>query len=862
MDSSRRLIEERWSEVDRLFDEALGLAPEERQAYVAEACGGDVALEETVSRLVASAAEVGSVVTGPGTELLRAAFKAEAGQPTELPEGTRIGPYRVLGQLGRGGMATVYEAERADGEFDQRVAIKVLRGIDSRDVERRFLAERQIMSSLAHPNIARLLDGGTTETGLPYLVMELVEGEPITRWADRQRLDIGGRLDLFIQATEAVQYAHTRLIVHRDLKPSNVLVDADGRVRLLDFGIAKLIAEHGEAAGAPHTRPATRWMTPEYAAPEQILGQPITTATDVHGMGVLLYELLTGRRPFGNGGGFEVERAICEQTPTLPSVAVASSAAGEPAPDALRRRLTGDLDAIVAKALRKEPDDRYGSVQDMRADLVRHRTGFPVSARAGFRSYRARKFLRRHRVGVAAAAAMLVVVATAGATLVRENAETERQRARAETEAENAGLVVDFLADVFRGRNPEQAPSDTITARELLAWGTERVDAEFGDRPAVQAELLLVLGGAHYNLGLFEEGTALLERAVDIRRGEFGEASAGVADALLRVGGSYRNRRDFEAAVSPLQEALSIYRTLRETDDRSVANALESLGQALRDAESIDSAEVVMREAVAIRRLYPEEDLELANSLLSLAYVLRRAGRLDEAEALYEEGIPRMRDHPDRASADLAIHLNNLGYLRRVREDFPAAALAYREALEIRARLIGRGHPGSLLIANNLASALHEAGRREETVEVLGENVTAAREQWPEGHWRVGSALGGLGNALLRYGDITGAEPVLRAAVDEYTRQLGAEHEWTQWASGRIAVIQILNGDEAAGRAYLDRMHAWAVVSRKENGGELDPNTVGQLQPFLTTLDAVGLEEEHRRFSALLPDSASAPAGG
>ncbi len=874
------LLWDRWDEVDRIYGQALGLAVEERHPFLVEVCAGDTELLDTVSRLLLSSDQAADVLVGPGTELLRAALTRgdDAEVWTALAPGTSVGRYRLVREIGRGGMATVYAAERADGAFERRVAVKILRGVDSEELGRRFVTERQILSSLSHPNIARLLDGGSMETGRPFLVMELVEGEPITSWADRRRMGIGERLRLFLQVVDAVQYAHGRLVVHRDIKPSNVLVDADGHARLLDFGIAKLLEESVDEAS--HTRPATRWMTPEYAAPEQILSRAVTTATDVHALGVLLYELLTGRRPFGGDGrvGFDLERAICEEPPIAPSSAISATVAGRAGrgrastPEdvaaargsttaRLARTLAGDLDAILSKCLRKQPEDRYRSAQELRDDIGRHLTGFPVRAREGLRAYRARKFLGRHRLAVSAAATVGVVLLGSAALLARLQAETAVQRdlaaeaaARAETEAENARLVIDFMADVFRGRDPNQAPPDTITARELLAWGTERVEAEFSDRPAVQADLMLVLGDAHFNLGQFDEGMRLAEHAVELLRSTFGSRSPEVAEGLGRLGDLQRQARELSLAEASYSEALDILLDAGGGQDRHRSTyALQGLGMTLAAEQRPDSAEVLLRRALALGPHDPH-DAAYVGRLLGLAYVLRHAGKLAESEALYEEGIPAYRRLSERRDGQLAIHLNNLAYLHRVKGDWDDAVELYREALEISAPLYGRGHPNTLLVANNLAGALQEMGRDDEVVAVLAESAEAAEKQWPNGHWRAAVARGAVGDALLRQGRLDEAEPYLRAEATYLERELGPLHDWTSFAYARIAVIDLLRGDTARGRAFLDRLHAYL------GGHELTADNVGQLVTFLYVLGDTGPAEQYRRFRALHPDSAAADA--
>jgi serine/threonine-protein kinase len=784
----------------------------------------------------------------------------------------------------------VFEAERADGAFRRTVAVKILRGTNTGDLARRFVSERQILSSLEHPNIAGLLDGGAAPDGRPFLVMELVDGEPITTWADRQRLTVDERIGLFLKVAEAVQYAHIRLVVHRDIKPTNVLVgDGDIGVKLLDFGIAKLLDDGGDRPA--ETLGFTRWMTPKYASPEQIQGEPVTTATDVHALGVLLYELLTGCRPFGEGGEseFELARIISQQVPRLPSAVVAAGgrtardgspsvppssggdASGESrsvtaararrtTPERLQRELDGDLDAIVAKALRKDPEDRFASVQSMVDDLVRYRTGFPVQAREGMMAYRARKFLARHWLGATAVGVIVATLAGASTLLAIQQKETRQERDRANQaaalatqEAENAQMVVDFLADVFRGRDPTQAPSDTITARELLAWGTERVESEFAERPEVQAELYAVLGGAHFNLGMLDQGRALLQRAAAAMAEIHGARSEEVAQILLRLAGLHTANRDFALAAPTLETALGIRRELYGPDDERVGEVLVPLGTTLRDLGQPDSAEVLLREALRIVG-NRSDDVELATrAALGLAYVLRAQDKLDEAEGLYESVLPAARGLPGIPASELAIHLNNLAYLRRVREDYEEAQALYAEALGISETLYGRGHPTSLQIAVNRASALNSLGRTGEVLDLLNENVAAAEAQWPAGHWRVGSQYMVLGRAFLRSGQAEAAKTVILEGVRIYQEHLGEDHDWTHFAAATYRVAQILTDEPDEGREALDSFLEVLRDTYRREGNALRPDLRILTEPLITTLRETGLTDYADDFQALLP---------
>jgi tetratricopeptide (TPR) repeat protein/tRNA A-37 threonylcarbamoyl transferase component Bud32 len=863
-----RVFHDRWPEIDALFAQALDQPAERRGAFLAEVCGDDAPMFDTLSELIAASERPEEEFSGPGDGLLREAFTSPAeseAAPVRGP-GEGIGRYRLIRELGRGGMATVYEAERADGTYEQRVAVKLLlKGVDNPEMARRFQIETQVLSTLSHPNIARLLDAGTTDDGHLFLVMELVIGEPITEWADRRRLDVDARLDLFVQVADAVAFAHKHLVVHRDLKPSNVMVGHDGQVKLLDFGIAKLL--EAEGSSDTRTRPTTRWMTPGYAAPEQVLGKDITTAADVHGMGVLLYELLAGQRPFGGDGlsGFDLNKAICEQLPTRPSSVVAGAAAIAQARDTgserLRRRLSGDLDAIVAKALRKDPEERYASVRAMARDIERHRTGFPVEARAGLRAYSARRFLRRHRLAVGAIAAIVLVLTVSSVLLSRQQLATAAARDRAASEAANAGLVIDFLADVFRGRDPQLAPADTLTARDLLAWGSERVETEFADRPALQAELLAVLGSAYSNLGLTRQAVEHFARSVELSRVAHGDRSEEVAERLINLSAAYRAHRDPGAAVPLAREALAIRRATLDPMDPAVADALQELAVVHSERNQADSAAALLGEALDIYRTgVSADDPRYVHALVDLAQVRRMQGDLEDAAQLYEEAVPKLRRMGDNS---LALPLNNYAFLLRTLGEFARAEPIYREGLEISTRLYGRGHPRSLLLANNLAAVLHELGDERGAEVLLRENVAAAHAQWPDGDWRVGAEHAALGRMLLRDHQWDDAFEQLREAHAVYSRFLGADHLWTYFIEATLAAGHVARGRADLGQPYLDRFYQYRADNLPDPNDRAAQQSLTQLViPFVNVLEDLDLQSEADRFRSLIAPRTSASDGG
>ena len=555
---------ERWRQVKEILAGALERPEVERAAFVAASCEGDAALETEVRSLLAAP---DSFMQRPLVEELPSdAWDAE---DETLDPGTRLGPYEIVRLLGRGGMGAVYLAARADGEFRHRVAIKTIpRGMDTADVLRRFRAERQILAGLTHPNIARLLDGGTTADGRPYLVMEYVDGVPVDHYCAERQLSIADRLRLCTRICHAVHYAHQRLVVHRDLKPSNVLVSADGTPKLLDFGIAKLlIADSGDDAPLTRTGGALRPMTPEYAAPEQIRGEPVTTATDVYALGVLLYELLTGRRPHADrrSSTHTLLEAICHEEPPRPSAVVTAHDD--------RKRLRGDVDTIVLTALHKDVWRRYASAEQLAGDVQRHLDGLPVSARADALGYRALKFVRRHRAAVAAAAAVLMSVVGGAGMAVWQARTAERERLRAERRFnEVRGLANSMLFELHDAI--DQGP---VKTRQLLAGHARRyLESLAGDTaadPALTSELAAAYarlgdiygGGGHFgNLGDRPSAIDMYRKAIALREQVASSAQAAadnrreLASNYLALGRAANADGNPAAALPHLQRAAAL----------------------------------------------------------------------------------------------------------------------------------------------------------------------------------------------------------------------------------------------------------------------------------------------------------------
>jgi serine/threonine-protein kinase len=706
-----------WRRVEELFHAALERQGEERRRFLAEACADRPALLAEVEGLLA--AETGAQ-EGWIEEAIRGALALADGDAPAEEIPARIGPYRVLRPLGRGGLSDVYLAERVEEGVRVEVAVKVVRrGLDTRDVLARLRRERWILARLDHSNIARLLDGGSTESGAPYFVLEAIDGEPIDRYCEGRQLDIAARLELFRDVCAAVAHAHRNLVLHRDLKPSNVLVTPAGVAKLLDFGIAKVLdPEHPEEAPPTRTAAGLRLFTPAYASPEQVRGLPLTTATDVYSLGVLLYRLLTGRSPYQVTGRHaeEVERSVWEADPPRPSAAVTDPRR--------RRRLAGDLDTIVLKALRKEPERRYASVEQLADDLRRHLAGLPVRARPDTAAYRLSTFARRHQRALAAAAAGLVVAASlVGFHTLR----LTEERNRARVEASSKARVLEFLVSLFEESDPSRSRGRDLTAREILERGAARIGEGLGDEPEARATLLDVLGRVHQSLGLYDTAEEQLREALRLRTAALGGEHPEVAASLNTLGDLLYERGDTEEAERLVRDALEIRRAAFGPAHETVAESLNDLAALALARGEVETAEELLGQALALRRgLFGDDHPRTAASLRNLAAVLHQGKRdLAAAEPLYREALAIQRRRLDGGDPQVAVTLVNLARLLDELGDGAAAEPLYREALAIQRRALGAAHPDVTWTMNNLGVLLVRLGRREEAERLYRQALAA-----------------------------------------------------------------------------------------------------------------------------------------
>jgi serine/threonine-protein kinase len=717
-----------WHTLSALLDEALELAAAERERWLESLPPPHDRHRQRLREMLgrdSAASAAGFLAT-----------LADAGRllpDDELASGTEIGPYVVETRVGRGGMGDVYRARRADARIDRPVALKLLRTDVGRGVLRRFERERLILGRLTHPHIARLYDAGESADGRPYIAMEFVDGTPLTQHCDQHRLDLRARVRLMFDVLGAVQAAHANLVVHRDLKPSNVLVTGDGGVRLLDFGIAKPLGAPSPAEGAT-TRLGERAMTREYASPEQVLGAPVSIASDVYSLGVVLYELLCGRSPYRpeRPSAALLEHAILYAEPLPPSrsgIDVAIAASRSTTPPALVRALAGDLDTIVLKALKKAPADRYATADALEQDLRRALDGRPVLARPDSRWYRARRFVRRHRLPLAAATAVAVAL-LAGAAVALWQAQVARTQGKlAAEQARTAEAVETFLTAIFEANAigvPDPERAQRTTARELLDIGASRIGAQLADAPAAKVRVLTTLGRLYDDLSLIPSEVNLVRQRVGVARAAFGPTSAELADALVDLATACSKASQTQEADAALAETARILAARPDVPPLTRAKYETDVGNRLYDTDAVAGLMHVDR---AIGLLHASGDrMELLDALSLKAALANHAGRYAQAAAAAQEAVDLATRTGPAARGFLALSYSELGRADASLEQLASAEQALRHAEREAVAASGEDSHDTLRARDQLGSFLLGASRHREALAVLDSaRATAAR---------------------------------------------------------------------------------------------------------------------------------------
>jgi tetratricopeptide (TPR) repeat protein len=766
----------RWQQVKAALSDAMALSGSARAAYLGQLGRGDPALRAELESLLRAAETAGTgFLESPAAVLL------ETPSPPSPHTGRRLGPYRLLEEIGAGGMGEVYRAVRVDEEYEQEVAVKLVRaGADAQFVGQRLRAERQILAAFQHPNIAGLFDGGTTEEGIPYLVMELIAGQPITEYCERRRLDLQARLHLFLAVCSAVQYAHQHAVIHRDLKPSNILVTEDGTPKLLDFGIAKILEPGAIPVRGDLTINAVRLLTPDYASPEQLKGKPVTAASDVYSLGVIFYELLTGIKPLAGRrpATQDASRTLFDAAPTRPSIVVrgrdAASAVRLDSPERLGHQLRGDLDNIVLMALRQEPERRYATVDRLAEDIRRHLGHRPVAARRPTLGYRASMFVTRHKVGVAATALTALALVCGVVITARETFIARAALARAEDEASASRRVGEYLVSLFEDANPNETGGRPLDVRTLVARAQAQIDPNLSSRPALRARMLATVGTLHCEIGQFKPCEQDLEQALRIESG-LGAAGDPLRRARIqyRLANAYNDAGRTKEALALLQQALPVLQAQQPADPLAVAAAWSAIGRAYLETEPLRAIAALDRARALESGPQGEDTLASASTLGTLAIAYAQAMRWNDALALARLRVQLVRTHVNSADPRYFDALNDYAEVAQEAGRFDEATRAWQQVLAGYEHIFGRASDKYIDTELDLGDVLFRRNRLHESILWFRRCVDDYRAQESMHREKYVSALFALSQVLWMYGDYPGAASAAREGYQTYQQMDG-----------------------------------------------------------------------------------------
>lgn len=823
---------ERWQRIKAILNAALEHAPEDQSRVIQEECGGDAALADEVLSILPYATEGGFLETPPLHMFAQALGMSM--------EGHLVGPYRIVREIEAGGMGEVYEAEQ-EVPFHRRVALKLVkRGFDTSRVIARFDSERQALALMNHPSIAQVFDAGATRDGRPYFAMEFIQGEPITEHCDVQRASLRERLELFKRVCEGVQHAHQKGIVHRDLKPSNVLVTLqDGRPvpKIIDFGIAKALDPSGQAGSDE------KIGTPGYMSPEQEAEESVDTRTDVYSLGVLLYELLVGELPLESQES--VPQLASEQSVKLGERAAKRARDRRTDPSTLTRKLRGDLDWILTKALQKDRGCRYASVSELAIDIDRHLKDEPVLASPSTTVYRSGKFLQRHRLGVAAAGLVLLalVIGMVGAGLgllrARRAEDVARQEARrASQEAETAHRISNFLVGLFKTSEPDKARGNAITAREILDAGSRKIAAELREEPEIKATLMNTMGEVYQSLGLLDGAEPLLNEALALRKARFGEMNAQVARSMNDLAELRRAQGRYPEAETLHRRALAIRVRVLGHAHPDVADSFNELGLLRWNQGRYREAESSFQKALTIWRK-ADDDL-VVTALSHLAIVYRDDGKLDQATPLFEEMVALQEKQLGPEHPELMANLNNLSDIYRNQGRYAKAESLLKRVLSVNERVMGPEHPNVATSLNNLAMVYRVQGKYRDAEALYRRTLAIDEKVKGLNNPDVASSLHNLAVLYREEGRYSEAEPLFLRSLAMRQQLLGLEHPQTAGSLNHLAVLRAATGRPAE----AERLFGQSLKIREKVLGPEHPHVAVTLTNLASLYQKLGRYRE------------------
>lgn len=784
--------QKRWKQIETILDNALTLSGSERTTYISTACEGDDRLIEEVYEMLRAIEE------SEQTHFLESVSSDNKQLFQDLPRlsqdediiGSRVGVFQITEKIGAGGMGAVYKASRADGQFSQEVAIKMLqKGIRAEDTIRRFRMEQEILASLKHPNIAQLYDGGITDDGNPYLVMEYIDGLPIDKYCNLHKKTVEERIELFKKVCSAVQFAHANLVIHRDLKAQNIYVTGDGQVKVLDFGIAKLLDPNLTEQTLVETLPGQKLWTPQYAAPEQVKGDNITIAADVYALGVLFHKLLTDNYPLDltDKSLLEVQKIILDISPQAPSsssqISERTAELRQTTLSSLKKTLAGDLDALILKSVRKEPEYRYASVNQLIEELDRFTKGLPLLARKDTVSYRIGKFYRRNKMGIRAGS--LVVLLFISASMYYTFRITQ-EKETAETEAKKAQEITEYLKDIFQSSNPDQAQGETITAKQLLMNGADKI-SNITEQPEIKAELLEILADINYSLSFYDEADHLFKQALLVKRNIYGEHHPSTANTLYQM-----------------------------------ALNKENMGQ-------YDTTGVLLNESLEIRKnILGENHIETIKASNSLSYLYKLQGNLDEAETLIEDGLKKLQDSAKIDSFELAEAFYLKASILTDKGEYEKALATQQKALDLTNLIYSPPHPDILKNLSNLARNHQKLGQYAQAESFLLESLAMGNELYDEAHLSTAVTINNLAGVYKQTGELAKADSMYLQALETLKYVLGNDHPYVASSLYNYAGLKREMGNyQEAEELYLETIR-------------LDTNLLGPEHPNIA-LDYDGL---------------------